>query len=541
MQDQSLKIEGNYASLFSVEDQVWKTKIVSFVRDIYNEKITIVGDFGVTREIFLKNLVSFTYNGANLEPTGSNITSKLDISVTLSSQNTNGGTGGTGSGGTPLLATFSSTPTFSSNTIYLSKNITEPISIKAPTSGAVAGVTVTYRLIADGVSANTPTFNGFIEAQGNLGWDNAPGAINIVKFFYDGVSYWYTIFGAVESNPIPSQTISNLRTNAAGTQLLYDVVGSTITALSGNLNAGNSRTLTHVSNGVASISGTPLTASQTGLTATISISTPTLTTPITNSTVINNVPALTATPTNFRTSSDGTTLIWDNTTTQLTGYTATLNAGTVRTLTFISGTTATISGSPITLGQSGLTVTFTASTPALTIPINNVAVTNGATSALTKQAITYPSTPVVTKNGDDISFTGTGTSVNYPVNTANPFEIIIKSGKEADVFILDELQATTFGWTPAANLRVAGAYFANGNLYQVDGVNASTILKTGVTGNQYIKFAKSGADITISHSPDGVTYTISATIATVLTGQILFLNIYNVAGGICAPQISIYA
>lgn len=439
---------------------------------------------------------------------------------------------------------FSNTPTFTAFPLVMEqKQISEPLTITPNTTGALPGASVILRLIADGVSANTPTFNGFIEAQGNLGWDNALGAINIVKFFYDGVSYWYTIFGAVESNPIPSQTISNLRTNAAGTQLLYDVVGSTITALSGNLNAGNSRTLTHVSNGVASISGAPLTASQTGLTATISTSTPNLTTPITNSAVINNVPALTATPTNFRTSSDGTTLIWDNTTTQLTGYTATLNAGTVRTLTFISGTTATISGSPITLGQSGLTVTFTASTPALTNPINNVAVTNGATSALTKQAITYPATPAVTKTGDAISFVGTGTSVNTPINTANPFEVIIKSGKAADVMILDDVQATTFGWTPAASARIAGTYITNGNLYQLDSTTASLIIKTGATaGTDYMKFTKSGNDVLISHSPNGVTYTQYGSVVNALVGvPTLYLNIYNVGGGTCAPEISIYA
>lgn len=54
---------------------------------------------------------------------------------------------------------------------------------------------VYVRLIANGT--NVPTFVGFKEWGGSLGWDNRAGITNQVQFFYDGYDYFYSISQAV--------------------------------------------------------------------------------------------------------------------------------------------------------------------------------------------------------------------------------------------------------------------------------------------------------------------------------------------------------
>lgn len=59
----------------------------------------------------------------------------------------------------------------------------------------VQGALVYLRLIADGT--NAPTFAGFKEWGGSLGYDNRAGIVNEVQFFYDGYDYWFSISQAV--------------------------------------------------------------------------------------------------------------------------------------------------------------------------------------------------------------------------------------------------------------------------------------------------------------------------------------------------------
>lgn len=363
---------------------------------------------------------------------------------------------GGGGSGAPVPVAFSSVPTLTNLVSISMSTASAPIAFTPPSNG-VAGSSAYTRLVADGVLANTPTFAGFTEAQGNLGYDSTAGAVNLVKFFFDGLTYWYSILGAVGATavPAPIQTLSNFRTNVAGTQLLFDNTGAALTALTGTLLAGTSRTLT-----------------------------------------------------------------------------------------FVSATVASISGAAITNAQAGITATLTSTTPAIPVAITGVAVTNTVPgAALAKQTIAYGATPVVTRTGDAISFTGAGASVVTPINTANAFEVIIKSGKAADVFIFDGVIASTYSWTPPAASVKFGGYYANGNLYATSSASAAEAVATGgQPANGYLKFRKSGNDVIMSSSADGTTYTDVKTFTGVLSGlPTVYLNIYNVAGGTCAPEVSFYA
>jgi hypothetical protein len=313
-------------------------------------------------------------------------------------------------------------------------------------------------MVADGVVANAPTFAGYAEAQGNLGWDSTAGAVNLVKFFYDGVVAWYSILGTVigTAAPAPIQTITNLRTNAAGTQLLFNNSGTALTALTGTITV----------------------------------------------------------------------------------------AGTARPLTFVSATVASIPAPAITTGQV-LTTTFTATTPTLPVAITNAVVANSVAAAgLTKRAITWSNPPVVTVTGDVASFSGAGASVLTPIDTTQPFEVLFRSSRTADVFILDDAIETVWSWTPPAAKRIAGVYI-NGGVRIIDATQLTGNVSTGeqTSGTTYFKFRKSGNDIIMSTSLDNVTHVDAFTYVGVLSGvPVLYSSVSNVGGAATTtPEVSYYA
>jgi hypothetical protein len=56
----------------------------------------------------------------------------------------------------------------------------------------VPGFGALYRLIGDGTHA--PTFNSaFKQKDGSGTYDSTLNAVNLIKFWYDGVDYWYEI------------------------------------------------------------------------------------------------------------------------------------------------------------------------------------------------------------------------------------------------------------------------------------------------------------------------------------------------------------
>lgn len=168
--------------------------------------------------------------------------------------------------------------------------------------------------------------------------------------------------------------------------------------------------------------------------------------------------------------------------------------------------------------------------------------------ALVKRAITWASPPTVTVNGDIASFSGAGASISTPINTAAPFEVLFRSSRLADVFILDDAIPTVWTWSPPGSpssaQRVAGAYF-NAGLRIVSATDHQAVPTNAGTDNatMYVKFRKSGNDIVISSSPDNNNYVVRETLVNVLSGvPTLYGALYNVGGGApTTPEISYYA
>lgn len=73
----------------------------------------------------------------------------------------------------------------------------------------VRGASVYLRLTADGT--NSPTFTGFKEWGGSMGYDNRAGIVNQVQFWHDGFDAWYMVTQAVGATPadVVAPTISS--------------------------------------------------------------------------------------------------------------------------------------------------------------------------------------------------------------------------------------------------------------------------------------------------------------------------------------------
>jgi len=80
-------------------------------------------------------------------------------------------------------------------TVYAQHTVTNPISFTANATGAVAGYGAIVRLVANGV--HPPSFTGMSRTSTSKGYANILGRLNTIKFFFDGVSYWYEIFNEV--------------------------------------------------------------------------------------------------------------------------------------------------------------------------------------------------------------------------------------------------------------------------------------------------------------------------------------------------------
>lgn len=104
-------------------------------------------------------------------------------------------------------------------------------------------------------------------------------------------SYTKTPDGTIAPNIPGQQSLSGFNIGSNG-KLLYTVFGEPVTALIGTLDAnGSTRTLTHESSGVATISGAPITSADVPIAVTVTSTAPRLSTPVVAANVVNNVPA----------------------------------------------------------------------------------------------------------------------------------------------------------------------------------------------------------------------------------------------------------
>lgn len=131
--------------------------------------------------------------------------------------------------------------------------------------------------------------------------DTATGTTNVVYTFANGDVITDVITSVTNGSivteslnrgtlmPITSPVIlTDFALSADGTTLTYTATGGTVTALFGTvLVSGSLRTLTHVSSGVATVSGNPIASNITGITVSLT-ATPTLASPISGASVANN-------------------------------------------------------------------------------------------------------------------------------------------------------------------------------------------------------------------------------------------------------------
>ncbi len=133
-------------------------------------------------------------------------------------------------GGTASIAVsqaFSNAPTFTAFPLVMAqKQINAPTTITVNKADAVAGASVLIRLIADGVSANTPVFVGAEQVTGSSGWDNRTGIINLVQMQFDGTDVFYSIvqkaLGAVLDLQAPVFLSSTINTTGTIATLTFN-------------------------------------------------------------------------------------------------------------------------------------------------------------------------------------------------------------------------------------------------------------------------------------------------------------------------------
>lgn len=125
-------------------------------------------------------------------------------------------------------------------------------------AGAVKGALVYFRIVGDGV--NTPTFPGFKEWGGSMGFDPRNGIVNQGQAFFDGYDRWISwsqAVGAVAvdgtapqlSNPTATQTGPNTATGSVttdeGNGTLYCLVSANATETNATVRAsGIAQTVT---------------------------------------------------------------------------------------------------------------------------------------------------------------------------------------------------------------------------------------------------------------------------------------------------------
>lgn len=117
-------------------------------------------------------------------------------------------------------------------------------------AGAVPLGACYVRLIADG--ANTPTFTGFTEVGSSAGWVNTAGILNLVSFWYDGTSYYYSVQqpANVTAVTVPQIVSATIPTGATNTiTILYSAALD-----AGSVPAASAYTLSGSSGAVAASS-----------------------------------------------------------------------------------------------------------------------------------------------------------------------------------------------------------------------------------------------------------------------------------------------
>lgn len=122
---------------------------------------------------------------------------------------------------------------------------------------------------------------------------------------------------------------------------------------------------------------------------------------------------------------------------------------------------------------------------------------------------------------------GSGALAYTIINSANDFEVVVthfdSASADGIVVFLDEDATEYYVWLGGGQAFLSGQYTFSSDLQTT--VNSSTPTSLGATTYPvYVKMKKSGADLLIQKSSDGITYTTLLTRSGVIIGQPLYLK-----------------
>lgn len=289
-------------------------------------------------------------------------------------------------------------------------------------SGNIKNASTYVRLLSDGT--NVPTFTGFKEWGGSLGYNNQAGIVNEISFWYDGYDYWYAISQAIGAVPSVAPTVVSVSvSNAAPTQV---VMTMSTTMDSGFVSPTSAHTVSGHTVTAVAVSGTSVTLTvtpaftfgetarttaytQPGGTGNLRDTSGNLLATFSGQAITNNVATVPGAPTSPSATAGNTqaTVTFvapaSNGGSAITGYTATSTPG---------GFTGSISGSsaaPITVTglTNGTSYTFTVHA---TNAIGN-SVESASSNIVTPASITVPGAPTIgTATGGNAQATVTFTA-----------------------------------------------------------------------------------------------------------------------------------
>lgn len=167
----------------------------------------------------------------------------------------------------------------------------------------------------------------------------------------------------------------------------------------------------------------------------------------------------------------------------------------------------------------------------------------GGSTGLTLTPLTWTTTNGGSQAGNILTLAtiGSGALAFTTINSANNFELITTYTAAAPTMVvfLDEDAVQAYGW-PGGQTFLSGQYIVGTDLYSASAPANSEIVSTVPSYPFYVKMKKSGADLLIQKSSDGITYTTVLVRTGVLVGQPLYPKALLAASTNTSIDIKLY-
>lgn len=379
----------------------------------------------------------------------------------------------------PTDVSFGTSIPFTGNSFMPQQSVSGALAFTVNATGAVRDARCYVRLVANGT--NTPSFTGFKEWGGSMGYDARSGIVNELSFWYDGNDFWYSFAQAVGATAIDTvaPTFTTAQVANATRAVIAITMSETLDAASvpatSAFSASGGRTVTGVAISGTTVNVTVNTAYAFGDTITVTYTKPgtgmlrdtsgNQTASFGPSSVTNNIATVPGAPTigtataGNTTASVAFTAPGSNGGATITGYTATSSPG---------GLTGTGSASPITV--SGLT-NGTAYT--FTVTATNSEGTGSASAA--SNSVT-PSAGATAPGAPTGLTLGTATSTTQPLTWTAPAS---DGGSAITDYVVQYAVAGSGSWSTfsdgtstTASATVTGLTASTSYDYRVAAVNA---------------------------------------------------------------------